>query len=454
MKILLRRKLIETILNYNGNTLNYYETMNKMEWSTEKVIKRITRLKIDKLLEHSYNNVPYYKALFDKINLVSDGKINVNDFEKIPFMTKEVLKDEFENLKSKDLPNRKWNVNTSGGSTGVPAKFIQDKEYIEWRSAVKFFYDKWTGRYIGDKQIKLWGAERDINISKGSVTTNKIKKFIKQERDLNAYKMSISEMQNYVKAINEFKPKQILAYVESIHELSKFIENEKLEIHSPDSIMTTAGTLFPDVREKIESVFRTKTFNRYGSREVGDIACECSEQSGLHVSPFTHYVEIVNEEGITVGANEEGQIVVTSLTNFAMPIIRYKIGDIGQWSIEKCRCGRNFPLLNKVSGRITDNFTTIDGTKVYGGFIRKIFYSKSWILKYQIIQEDYEKIVIKIIKDTSFYLEKVEQDTETDNIKESIKEFMGINCVIDIIFVDEIPSNATGKYRYTISLVN
>ena len=93
--------------------------------------------------------------------------------------------------------------------------------------------------------------------------------------------------------------------------------------------MVTAGTLFEPIRQTIESVFQAPVFNRYGSREVGDIACECEAHSGLHVALPTQFVEILRPDGTAAGPGEIGEIVVTSLTNFAMPLIRYRIGIVG-----------------------------------------------------------------------------------------------------------------------------
>ncbi|TXK89622.1 phenylacetate--CoA ligase family protein, partial [Parageobacillus sp. SY1] len=349
-----------------GNVLNYFEQLQKWQWLDQKALKQLQEKRLSNLLLHAYRHVPYYREILKESGVItSKEQVNLSSFEKIPFLTKDIIRKEFEQLKSDDLNNREWYLNTSGGSTGEPVQFIQDKEYSEWSHAIKLLDDQWSNREIGDKQIRLWGSERDLLV--GQETTKvRIGRYIRNERWLNAFRMTSEQMKEYIEVINKFKPIQILAYVESIFELAKFIEQNKLTVHSPKSIMTSAGTLYPYMRETIERVFQTKVFNRYGSREVGDIACECEHHQGLHVSALTHYVEIIKENGTLAQPGEIGEIVVTSLTNYAMPLIRYRIGDMGKWAKGECDCGRVMPLIEEVNGRVTDFFINSYGKKIDG----------------------------------------------------------------------------------------
>jgi phenylacetate-CoA ligase len=255
-----------------------------------------------------------------------------------------------------------------------------------------------------------------------------------------------------VKSINSFKPVQILAYVESIYELSRFIEREHLSVSKPASIMTSAGTLLPYMREKIEHVFSAPVFNRYGSREVGDIACECSHHRGLHVSAPIHYLEILREDGKPTDAGEVGEIVITLLTNYAMPLIRYRIGDTGMWAKDPCSCGRGWPLLAEVTGRVTDNFKSKDGGVIYGGYVRQLLYYRDWIRKYQIIQEDYGLIRILIVASEQKDNPREHYAGELSEISDKIKKAME-GCRIEYEFVNDIAPMQSGKFRFTISKV-
>jgi phenylacetate-CoA ligase len=189
----------------------------------------------------------------------------------------------------------------------------------------------------------------------------------------------------------------IRAYVESIHELARFIEARGLQVHSPRAISTAAGTLHPAVRELVERVFRAPVFDHYGSRETNGIAGECDHHQGLHVSALTYRFELLRADGTPCGPGELGEVVLTSLVNYAMPLIRYRIGDMAEWAEQPCSCGRAWPLLRAVQGRVTDNFVAGDGTLVHGAYFRHLFFFRDWIRKFQIVQEAQDRVRFRIV---------------------------------------------------------
>jgi phenylacetate-CoA ligase len=262
---------------------------------------------LGQLLRHAYAQVPYYKKVLDGLG----GESLFRDFSpsailrQMPILTKTIMRNQMQELVPEDLETRKWYLNASGGSTGEPVRLIQDKTYQLWSVAVKSLYDVWTDYQPGMSKVILWGSERDLLVGKETIKTH-VGRWLRNERWLNAFRMTEGDMRKYVQIINESRPAQILAYVEAVYELCRFIEEEGLSVHSPSAIMTSAGTLYPQMRATIEKVFRTRVFNRYGSREVGDIACECEQHGGLHISPLTHYVEILSEDGRPAAPGQTG----------------------------------------------------------------------------------------------------------------------------------------------------
>jgi phenylacetate-CoA ligase len=378
-------------------------------------------------------------------------------------LDKDTLRSKFDSLKSDDIDGRNSFMSKSGGSTGEPINFIIDRQYRDWRTAVKLLDDLWTGFSRGDRRILLWGSLRDYfrdraytggrSLIQESLRL-KLRRWLRNEVWLNSFLMSPATMNDYVKKIDKFQPKQILGYVESVYELAVFIEENNLKVYSPGAIITSAGVLYPHMRKTIESVFNAPVFNRYGSREVGDIACECSYHTGLHVSALTHYVEIIKPDGSFAEPGEIGEIVVTALTNYSMPLIRYQISDFASWSKEQCPCKRGLPLIKNILGRTSDTFVKKDGSAVSGIFFVPVLVEHSgWVKQFQIIQEKYNYIRILLVLKNNSDDPYSHYAKELESISNKIKMVMGKECKIDYEFVAKIIPAASGKKMSAISNV-
>ncbi|OGP57439.1 MAG: hypothetical protein A2162_08620 [Deltaproteobacteria bacterium RBG_13_52_11b] len=425
---------------------NYYERFLREE--RDRIPSDTSRKLLVRLLEHCKQSVPYYAKVMHNI-----GNFFCDDPEEylrhFPILTKEIIRNRFDELKSTDLARRKWHLNSSGGSTGEPVQFIQDREYRAQAEAITLLYSKWVGNEIGGLQVRLWGSERDILQGNEKWRTRLLCNII-NTTFVNAFSLDEKRIREFIAFLNAKRPKLIIAYAQSIYEVARFCERECLEVIPQEAIITSAETLHSFMREKIERVFRCRVFNRYGSRELGDIACERPGWEGLWVAPWGNYVEIVDGEGNRVPDGTQGEILVTSLTNYAMPLVRYRIGDIGILSPPKSiGRGGDGQVLQMVLGRITDTFKTMNGTLVYPGYFAYLLFSRDWVSKFQIIQKSPKLLVFKIVKSASGY-----QPMELDEISAKTKLIMGGDCEVVYEFVDEIVPSRSGKYRYEISEVD
>ena len=424
--------------------------MKNYEYKSISECRELQKELLFNILSYSLNNIPYYKEMVKKNDMKISKNDIFNEISKFPILTKEILRNHFDNLKSETFEGN-YHKNTSGGSTGEPVVFLQDISYNEKMKASKIFFYNFAGREDGEKMIKLWGSDRDI--LKGSQGIEGwILKNLLNTMLINSFKMSETDMKEYVKIINENKPKVIEAYVQSIYELSNFIKNNNLNVYSPKGVITSAGTLYPDQKKLIKEVFNTKVYNRYGSREVGDMACSCEKDEGLHLNVFNHYIEILNDKLEPCKPEEIGQIYVTTLNNYVMPLIRYKIGDMAvSAEDEQCSCGRGLPLIKRVEGREINVFRTKKGKIIPGEFFIHfigVVFNKGFISKFQVIQRDYDSIIIKVV-----VIDKLIFDNSRNKIINSIKKIMGQDCNVEFEFVDDIEPLKSGKYLYTLSEV-
>jgi phenylacetate-CoA ligase len=414
--------------------------------------QQIKQLK--KILYYASENVPYYKQILKNNNIIVNGEIQLEtlgDYQHIPLLTKEIIRQEGESLYSVNHQSRGSFENSSGGSTGEPTRFIQDINYLDHSHANIFLLKSWRGVDPFESTVYVWGAERDTFTGKKPFK-HYIRDFILNINILNSFKMNAKIITNIISVLNRNKPKLIVAYAQSIYEIAKYAKQQNLSVSTQNAIQTGASTLYDFMRKEIEDVFKCKVFNHYGSREVGAIASECFTQNGLHILMDNVLIEIVDENGKPVENGEEGELVVTTLNNFSMPLIRYKIGDIGSISsYAPCSCGCNYPKLSNIAGRSIEVFKTLNGdiiTPEYFIHLIGVVCNDNSIKTFQVIQKELDFIEIKIVKSMPVD-KKILQE-----IEEKVKIVMGENCKIEYNFVKEIPKSPTGKYLYTISELN
>jgi phenylacetate-CoA ligase len=198
-------------------------------------------------------------------------------------------------------------------------------------------------------------------------------------------------------------------------------------------------------RETIEKVFSCRVTNRYGCEEVSLIACECPAHQGLHINCDSLYVEFIRD-GKPVPAGEPGAIVVTDLTNFGMPFIRYKVGDVAIPSDRICSCGCTYPLMESLEGRVADYVVTPDGSYISGISLTENFAMHlPGIKQMQIIQERIDLLVFRLVKGETFT-----EQTVLDIDRIALQRF-GNQMRYQLEYVDSIQSERSGKYRFCIS---
>src|SRR5690606_34433406 len=288
--------------------------LRRQQWLPREEVEAVQRRRLIRLLQHAFENVPYYRAVLGSAGVVrGDGSVHLERFTEIEPLSRQVVIREGQNLWSRTASPRECHLNASGGSTGEPVRHLQDRVCREYGLAVKALFDEWTGYRVGRRQVRLWGSERDLGVANESLK-RRVGRWLRSELWLNAFRMDETRMREYVRRINAFRPYQLLGYANSLYELATFVQREGLDVHAPGAVMSSAGTLFPHMRERIEGVFRAPVFNRYGSREVGDVACECERHRGLHVCTPTHLIEVLGPDGGPVGPGEVGEVVVTLLT--------------------------------------------------------------------------------------------------------------------------------------------
>lgn len=402
------------------------------------------------LLDHAAARVPHYHAILQETGVSVDGQIDVTRFERLPLLDKDTLRERREQLKSDDFSERKPYENASGGSTGQPVSLFQDADFYNVAAATTWLQYKKTGLHIGHPYMKLWGSARDV-MEQSAGLRGRGYSWLQNLTVLNCFSMTAHDMERYVDTIRRKKPVLLVAYVDAVYELAKFINTHQFSGTHVPAVITSAGTLYDHMKSEIERAFECSVYNRYGTREVGNIALWDPAVDGLLVNTYANLIEVVDQDGKSCEPGAEGEILITNLANYAMPLIRYRVGDLGVVGQAADVGVQSVYVLNAVTGRYNQAFYRKDG-----GFVSPLFFAhflgvvhnSGWVKRTQVVQEDYDRIVIKIIPN------RTPDNEEITVIENIIKKVMGVDCDVILDFVDDIPPLPSGKVQYAISHVD
>ena len=429
----------------NNRTPYYLGQLRKSQFWPKAEIEKLQLKKLKNLVSYAYKNVPYYKKIFNENHLHPLDIKDVNDFQKLPILNKDLIRQNLDLLISVDVKKENLRKDFTSGSTGEPLIIYRDKNYSEYAKADKYRSYEFSGYRLGDKFARLWGAHRDAPTT---TFLAQLKEKINRTLFINTFDISEKDMEKIIKQLVNFHPEYILGYASSLYFFANFFEKNNITNIRPKSIISAAETLYDYQRKRINESFSAPVFNHYGCREVGAIACECDQHNGLHVLAENQYVEIIDRSGESSNPGDVGKIILTNLNNYSFPLLRYEIGDMAKRStIDQCNCQRGLPLLDEIAGRTIDNFIFSKGEIIHGGYFIYIFLEVKGVKHFQIIQEDIDKLRMRIVKSDEF------NENEINKIIKKIKKDLGEDIEINVDYVQQIDKSPTGKHRVTISKI-
>tara|TARA_B100000073_G_scaffold71997_2_gene53738 strand:+ start:335 stop:1660 length:1326 start_codon:yes stop_codon:yes gene_type:complete len=412
------------------------KTIQAVQWHSKEELKNLQLIKLKNILAHSGRNVPYYSEIFKNNGIQIEGN-PLDEFKKIPFLTKKIIKN---NLPDNILDNKRtiYTEEKTSGSSGHQGVYYLDKLAYSSVIAVQSLWWEWSGFRFGDKVLQT-----GMTLDRGFVKS--LKDWLLRVNYTQAFSMDDKAIRENLLPFQR-KTAYFMGYASSLYTYAQYAERKKIKNIKFESVVSWGDKMFPHYRKLIEKVFHTVVYDTYGAAEGLMIAAEC-EKHNYHIMTPHVLVEILDEDGQEVKEGEIGEIFVTSLTNYLMPLIRYKIGDLAVKARKDrvCSCGRKLPILEKIIGRDTDIIYSPKGKALIVHFFTGILEHMEEIKQFQVYQKSRgSKIEIKYRKSNGFdsaVLEKLKLDI----YKKAEEEF-------PIIFteVEKIPPSPSGKPQIII----
>jgi phenylacetate-CoA ligase len=423
----------------------YLREMERRQFWTRERLAEYQWSAFRKLVAHAVETCPFYRESFRRAGVAPADLRNPEDVRWIPTVSKEQIQAHRDEMISSHYRREELIEDKTGGSTGHPLSFYYDEEVAAARRATTIRHDRWTGWDIGDRAAMLWGATRDV------APTRRLKArlrmhFVTRMLVLDASAVNEAAMAAFAAKLKRYRPKVLLAYANAIALFARYVQAENIRGITVGAIITSAEMLLPESRELIEKTFGCRIFNRYGCREFGVIASECSAHEGLHVSADNLLVETVTADGPCHG--EDGEVVITDLRNFAMPMIRYRIKDVGRMLPSACSCPRGLPLMEVSGGRTSDFLTATNGRKCSALVLAAHAITRiPGIEQVQFVQTRRGAVTLNLVRGPVW----TEQSTAT--LLANLRDFLGQDMLFDVSYRERIPQEQSGKFRFCVSTI-
>lgn len=407
-----------------------------------------------KIVRHAYETVPYYKKAFDEYAIDILSIKASSDLPGLPVLNKEAIQKSPEAFLSSDFkyfPGReRLTINWTSGSTGKILKIYWAKQDM-----IRSLFHLWvcrTKNYNVGPQSKICSFHTTVFKNNRLIMPEDVMYF-NAKRNISFSKMDLSEkkLEEYYERMSGFKPEWLFVQPSIAYLLANFISKNNLEpVASLKYIELTGEYLFDSYRKRIKEVFNVPVANMYGANEANGIAMECPE-GNLHCLGLNTIVEVL-KDGKPASYGEEGEIYITSLTNYAMPFIRYALGDRAiLHPYQTCGCGNKNPVIKVLAGRISDDIL-LDNRQVSSFvFVYAVERVNTLlgkpILQFKILQESINEFTALFVLENSFTGWK--QTVCREFVTEMNKLGFAGGIAWKFEFLEEIrPDAGTGKLQF------
>jgi phenylacetate-CoA ligase len=417
--------------------------LRRVRWKEDK-LKRYQNERVRSVVRNAYDHVPFYHRKFRESGVLPDDIRKLDDLTKLPIISKEEFRNApFSERVSREFVSDKLRMVQTSGSTGRPLKICLTGAESDWRKAI---YMR-ANILCGQKPMDRWVAITS------PVHFGIIPRF---QRILGLYSQTslsvFDDLDSHLDFICRFKPHILDGYSGVLYLLAREVEKREAAVH-PKVVFGTADLIDSSSRKYLESVFSAPYCDQFGCAEVARTAWNCLERDGYHMDVDSVLFEFIDKNGEQVSAGECGEIVYTSLFNYANPFIRYSIGDLGRPEDNLCSCGLKLPMMKVVEGR-KDSFVILPDNRLLSPRVFTVamsmfgFYSS--IEQFRVIQKkrDFFEVLLKM-KEIDLDHEVVQKELVDHLIRTfNLEKF---DLIFDVKFVDDFPLGNSGKRMAVVS---
>lgn len=378
-----------------ATTLALYAQGERSQWLSAAEIEGRQLLQLRALLAHCVQTVPYYRERFAE-TVKADTPLDLAGWRTLPILTRGDLQRDADKLASTAPPQSHGGVSTaqSSGSTGTPVRFQTNAVNNLFYYANNLRHYRWhdydpAGRYasitrLTETQRALSDAGRPVPWMKGYSTGPH-------------YYFDVARpVAEQIDWLRDIGAKQVTTYPSNLRNLLDHCTEHDISVPELRAVTTMSEPLDADLKSQCMAVLRAEVHDIYSAQEVGIIALQCPDGAGYHAMAESLLVEILDADGRPCDPGATGRVVVTSLHNFAMPLIRYELGDFAEAG-PPCACGRGLPLIGRILGRVRNMLVLPDGQKIWPSFGSRGMTAIAPVRQHQIVQTSISALEVRLV---------------------------------------------------------
>lgn len=428
-------------LRYNSEFWRYLDFLQASEWWDENELSDYQDVRLQTVVRHSFENVPYYRERMKARGLRPNDIRGRDDLDKLPVIDKQVVRDRLQDFVNTSA--NRWTLSWSrtSGTTGTPLRVAKTREAIARQRAVWWRHRARFGLTPGDKELSL-GARTVVSAQQESPP------FWRYCWPLNRTFLSpLHITDKNIALIVDWIDDQgfdfFTGYASALYLLAQCFQRADLKVHNrPRAVLTGADALLPPFKKTIRHAFGSPVSEHYGMVEGCGNISKC-EEGTWHVDEEFGIFELLDTSDQVSGSKAK-EIVFTGLTNTAMPLIRYKVGDLAVPGEDGCSCGRQSTTLKAITGRKEDFVETPDGRFVTG--MNQVFKWADGVRMAQIVQHSIERLELRVLPESSF------EETDVDVLVQGLRTRVGHEMEIDVREVSSVDGFQTsGKFRAVVN---
>jgi len=415
------------------------ELRESQTWSRQQ-LDELQNRKLRRMIRHCAENVPYYREKWAQHGINPSQIQTKEDLSKLPLISKEEILKNTDSLIADGYSREELLPESSSGTTGKPLTVYWDRNDYSWGVAARHI----VMERMGYREGKDWAGV--INGYKILPLTRDhppywIKSYYSRKIHFSAYHLSEDTIEDYHRYLKDKSIRYLIGYASLIGLVARLMADRGLTLEM-NSVLLSSEPFYQWQIDSINRAFPCRIINYFGQAERIALGSSCGESMNIHLFDEIGITEFVESEKHT-----NRKMVATSLVNYAMPLIRYELGDISDFAERKCECGTEHTTILPVSTKSEDFVITPDGKFISASLLTFPFKHPEGIVESQIVQENPDRITVNLNVNKDY------NRSDEKKIREEMKGIMGDQIEIDFNYPEYIPRTDSGKFRFVISNV-